>query len=48
MSVRVWRLDGILPPLCVRKGNTSVQFEAYGGTQDQMVAIGRIVLTRLR
>lgn len=39
---------GIMPWLYVRKGDAAVQIEDYGGTQDEMIAIGRIVLGRLR
>ncbi len=39
---------GIMPWLYVRKGDTSIQIEAYGGSQEQMIAIGRKVLARLR
>lgn len=39
---------GIMPWLYVRKGDTAVQIEAYGGTQEQMMAVARIVLARLR
>lgn len=39
---------GIMPWLYVRKRDTSIQIEAYGGTQEQMIAIGRKVLDRVR
>lgn len=39
---------GVMPWLYVRKGDTSVAIEAFGSTQEQMVAIASAVLPRLQ